>query len=128
MEHSDDDVASATDWAEQVGDVIDEEDVAQLLRWPLEDVRQTPALLRLHDPSGRVVYPLMQFDGRQPVPGVEEAIAILLPAAGTPVTVAAWLTMRNNALGGHRPIDELRSGDLAVVLALAEQAAERMRR
>jgi hypothetical protein len=74
--------------------------------------------LRLRNQDGRPVYPVVQFDGRRLLPGVAEVVGILARVV-EPLTVASWLTAPNPQLDGRRPVEALRDGDMAAVLAVA---------
>ncbi len=81
-----------------------------------------PRLLRVKTRSGRVAYPVVQFDGRAVVAGLGDVLAILDPVAD-PLTVIAWLTGTQPSLGERRPVDALRAGDVEAVVALARRFA-----
>lgn len=106
-------------WARQLGPAYRQADVARLLGKTVSAVSQDRRLLKLPMRSGAVGYPAFQFDGRVLVPGVAEVVKALMPAVETPWTVASWLTSPRSGLGGRRPIDALRQGQVDDVLAAA---------
>jgi O-glycosyl hydrolase len=63
----------------------------------------------------------VQFDSDRPLPGLETTVRILSEVVATPWTTASWLTTEGPTHG--RPIDRLRDGDTAAVLAAARQLA-----
>lgn len=115
------------DWASQLGPALTQRDVAGLLGKSEQAVSKDPRLLRLRNRDGRPVYPVFQFDGRALVDGFDEAVAIL-DSVAEPLTVAAWFTGSQPDLDDKRPIDALRSGDIARVIGLAGRFAARAER
>jgi len=99
-------------WGAQLGPSLSQRDVARLLGKSEQAVAK----------DGRPVYPVVQFDGRRLLPGVAEIVDVLNSAV-EPLTVASWLTAPNAQLGGRRPIDVLRDGEVAPALALARSLA-----
>ncbi len=75
-------------------------------------------LLAVPGPGNRARYPVAQFleDGR-PVPGLGDVIAAL--ATQSPWVVLNFLVNPEPKLDGRKPIDLLKAGDLAPVLAVA---------
>ena len=114
-------------WQDQVGSSLTQRDAARLLGRTEQAVSKDRRLVRVHRPDGRPVYPVVQFDGRRQKPGVADVVAAL-DGAVNELTVAAWLTAANDALGGHRPIDVLAAGEPEAVAAVASRFAARMRR
>jgi len=111
-------------WAEQLGPAFAQADVAMLLGVSEQAVSKSRALLRLRQRDGRPVYPVVQFDGRRVVPGLDRVLAPLL-ASVEALTAASWLTVVRADLQGRRPVDALREGEVDRVLALAEDFARR---
>jgi hypothetical protein len=114
----------ATDraWAEQVGPSLSQADAARLLGKSEQATAKDPRLLRVKTRSGRIAYPVVQFDGRRPLDGIAEVIELLDPVADA-LTVLAWLTGSHRGLGGRRPVDALRDGDVGAVLTVAGRFA-----
>jgi hypothetical protein len=114
----------ATDraWAGQVGPALTQADAARLLGKTEQAVAKDRRLLRLKTRSGRVAYPLVQFDGRRQLPGVADVVRTLTDVAD-PLTITAWLTGAHPALDGVRPVDALREGRRDEVLAAARRFA-----
>lgn len=115
-------------WADQVGPAMTQQDVAGLLGKTEQAVSKDPRLVRLRTAEGRPIYPVVQFDGRGVLPGVAEVVAVLGPVAVTPWTVAAWLTGSHAELDDRRPVDVLRSGEVAAVVGAARRFAARLAR
>jgi hypothetical protein len=109
-------------WAERIGSVLAQADVARLLDKTVQAVAQDQRLLRLRQPDGRPVYPIFQFDGRRQVNGVAEVVATLRDAI-EPLTIAAWLNGPNRRFRGRRPVEVLRNGEADDVLAAARRYA-----
>jgi hypothetical protein len=110
-------------WAEQIGPVYRQGDVALLLGKSRQAVSDDRRLLRLEMRSGGIGYPVFQFDGRRMLPGVAEVNAILGPAVATSWTVASWLTSAQPALNGATPLERLREGDVEGVTLAARRFA-----
>lgn len=113
-------------WVDQVGFCLTGAQVAELLGRSEQAVSKDGRLLRLPRSDNRPAYPAFQFDGRRQQPGVAEVVKVFADAL-TPAGVAAWLTGRNAALGGRRPLGALRDGDTnaAAALAVARRMAAR---
>jgi len=100
---------------------ISADEVAELLQ---TRSRQTPhdrakagTLLAIRD-NGRLRFPLCQFDPEGPdgvVPGLAEVLAVL---DVSPLAKAAWLDRPHPAFAGATPIERLKAGDLADVVAV----------
>lgn len=113
-------------WADQIGPVYREADVAPLLGKSQRAVSADGGLLRLELRDGRVGYPVFQFDGPRLLPGIRDVVHLLAPAVASPWTIASWLTSEQPSLGGQRPLDRLRAGDTEAVLAEARRMARAM--
>lgn len=109
-------------WAHQVGPSLAQPDVARLLGKSPQAVHKDRNLLRLRTRRGRPVYPVVQFSGHTVVPGIDQVLGVLRPAL-TDATIAYWLTAGQAPLDGRRPIDLLRAGEVAPVLAAARALA-----
>jgi hypothetical protein len=109
-------------WAERIGPVLSQADVARLLDKTVQAVAQDQRLLRLRQRDGRPVYPIFQFEGRRQLGGVAEVVATLRDAV-EPLTIAAWLNGPNRRFGGRRPVELLRKGETDDVLAAARRYA-----
>lgn len=109
-------------WGELIGPALSEPDAARLLGRPVNEVAGDPGLLRLTNQDGQPVYPVIQFDGRRPLPGLADVLA-LLDGPLLPLTIASWLTSPKAALDGRTAVQALRDGDQQQVLGLARQTA-----
>lgn len=109
-------------WATQIGPALAQRDVARLLGKSEQAVAQDRKLVRLRNRDGRPVYPVMQFEGRGQIAGIDDVVLAMVDVL-RPLTVAAWLTGENPALDGGRPVDALRAGDGDRVLTVARQLA-----
>ncbi len=107
-------------WAAHVGPALSQSDAARLLGVSVQAVSKNHGLLRVRNRDGRVVYPVVQFDGRRVLPGLPEVLA-LLDGPLLPLTVASWLMTPATSLGERTPVDALRDGDADDVLRLARQ-------
>ena len=102
--------------------------VATLLgvsRQAVADRVRLGSLLAMRTREGAWVYPVLQFEGRRPLPG----LAGVLRAFGKGHdgwAVAAWLVSPHAGLNGDRPIDWIRAGsDVERVEELGRHAARR---
>ena len=120
LEHS----ASSRAWTSQVGPALTQSDTARLLRKTTQAVCKDRRLLKVVNSDGRPVYPIVQFDGRSQVDGVDQVVA-LLGALLEPLGVAGWLTSKSRELGA-RPIDCLRAGEVEPVVELARAVSRRL--
>jgi len=112
-------------WTDHVGPFLDTEGVMALFdgvsKQAISQRVHGRRLLALQTGSGRLVYPLWQFQSGAPMPGLAE----VLEAAGydprrpsTGWTVASWLATDDPDLGGS-PRGLLAAGHLEPVLAAA---------
>lgn len=108
-------------WADQVGSALTQRDVASLLGKTEQAVSKDRRLLRVTARNGRPLYPVVQFDGRRPVHGLAELLEIF--EGHSTVAILAWLTGESPSLGGRRPVDVLRRGEVAAVLAAGRRYA-----
>lgn len=111
-------------WAQQLGPVYRQTDVAQLLGKTPQAVSADHHLLKLQLRDGQIGYPTFQFDGRRLLPGVREVVDVLTPVVATSWTVASWLTSPQPTLDGHRPVDLLRDGQTARIVDEARRVAK----
>ncbi len=107
-------------WATQIGPALSQGDAARLLEVTVQAVSKNRGLLRIRNRDGRVVYPMLQFDGRRVLPGLAEVL-VLLDGPLLPLTVASWLMTAAPSLGDRTPVTALRDGDRDLVLRLARQ-------
>ncbi len=110
-------------WADQLGPVYDTAGVAALLggvsKQAVSDRVNRHRLLALRTGSGRLAYPVFQFNGHDVVPGLGAVLGLLEADAVGAWTVASWLASPDAALGGRTPVEALHDGDLDDVLAAA---------
>lgn len=112
-------------WTDQVGPALSQRDVARLLGKSEQAVSKAANLVRVYNRDGRPVYPVVQFDGRRVLPGVAEIVHALSDVVDG-LTIASWLTADNPSLDDARPVDVLRTGAVADVVALAHRLAARL--
>ncbi len=79
-------------WASQVGPVLTETDVATLVGIPVEALVHDDRYVRLVDRHGNRQYPVVQFDGREQVAGLESVLRALRQATSVP-DIAAGLVI-----------------------------------
>lgn len=103
-------------WTELLGSVYTAEGVARLLERSVDDVGRDPRLLRLTMRSGRIGYPVFQFDGCSQLSGVGDAVEILVPSGISPWTIASWLRSPQSDYDGRQPLDLIVAGELDRVL------------
>lgn len=118
-------VAAASLWTDHVGPFLDTEGVMSLLdgvtKQAVSQRVQGRRLLALRTGSGRLVYPLWQFQDGAPLPGLAEALAAAGYHPERPAgawTVASWLATEDPDLGGS-PRALLAAGRVEPVLAAA---------
>jgi len=108
--------------AAQIGPALSQGDAARLLGVSVQAVSKNKALLKHKNPDGRAVYPIVQFAGRNTLPGLGEVLHIF-DGILEPLTVASWLTLPRPELDERTPATALRVGDVDAVLPLARRAA-----
>lgn len=113
-------------WADQIGPVYRQGDVAELLGKTKQAVSADRRLLKLELRSGEIGYPVVQFDGRRVHPGIGEVVETLADVVATPWTTASWLTSGNADLRGFTPIEMLRAGEVDEVVTLARRWARQL--
>lgn len=100
------------------------EAVAELLDEPASKVAnlaQHESLLAIPTDAG-LVFPAIQFSGHSPLPGLPEFLSIFPDR--NPWARLNYLVNPEQRLGGRRPIDSLRSGEVDQVIAAARLAGE----
>lgn len=112
-------------WSDELGPVYTQSQVSTLLDKSKQAVSSDRTLLRLTMRSGRVGYPVFQFDGDVVVKGVRDIVEILTPAVATSWTIASWLTSPQPDTG-HSAMELLRAGRVDDVVAAARRSASRM--
>ena len=110
-------------WTQQLGPVYTQGQVAELLGKSKQVVSTNKGLLRLDMRDGRVAYPVFQFEGDRILPGIQNVVLALSPAAATTWTIASWLTNPSSDLGGKTPLERLRRGDVSDVTQVANRLA-----
>jgi hypothetical protein len=110
-------------WAGQIGPAYTTTQVARLLGVSKQAVAKRRGLLRLEQRDGRTVYPVFQFDGDRPLPGIETVVSTLTEQVATPWTTASWLTSPQPMFDGLSPLDLLHKGDVAPVVEAAGRFA-----
>lgn len=108
-------------WAQEVGPVYRQHDVARLLGKSKQAVSADPGLLRLELRSGQLGYPLFQFDGRRLLPGIRQVVGVLAPAVASTWTIASWLTSPQPVFDGASALERLRAGEVDQVVAAARR-------
>ncbi len=116
-----DDIAN-TRWRAQIGPCLTQAATASLLGITPQGVVKRSAmleLLRVTNGDGRPVYPLFQFVGRRTLDGLGPVLRTLV-RVDDDLTMASWLTTKKSLLDGSTPVEALRAGNAAGVLAAAE--------
>jgi hypothetical protein len=108
-----------------LGRTLGADEVADLLqtrsRQTAHDRAKAGTLLAIRD-NGRLRFPLCQFDPEGP-DGVATGLAEVLQTLHlSALAKAAWLERPHPALDGQSPIERLKQGELAAVLAAARRA------
>jgi hypothetical protein len=116
-------VDAAALWTDELGVFYDTTTVRRLLGGPdapisRQAVFQRRGLLALTTGSGKVVFPAFQFQDAAPAPGLDQVLAALPEALISRWTLASWLVSEEYALDNDRPIDVLKDGDVAAVMAI----------
>ncbi len=103
-----------------LGPMLSRKTVAALLRVSRQAVpkRDGRSLLALRGLAREVLYPVWQFDGAQPMAGLDVILSTADRAGWSPQKVAAWLRSGHKALAGRAPITALSDGAMAEVLSL----------
>lgn len=117
----------ASDWhafEAGAGPMLSRKTVAALLgvSRPAVAKRDGRSLLALRGFAREVLYPAWQFDGAQPVAGLDAVLEAAERAGWSPEETAAWLRSGHEALAGRAPITALRDGDMAEVRLLCSEA------
>ena len=109
---------------EAAGGGLSLEAVAELLDEPaseVADLAQHKSLLAISTDTG-LVFPAIQFSGHSPLRGIAEFLSIF--PDHNPWAQLNYLVNPELRLGGRRPIDSLRSGEIEQVIAAARQVGE----
>lgn len=118
-------------WADAIGPFYDTEGVMTLLggvsKQAVNDRVRRHRLLALRTGSGRLVYPVAQFDDEQVVDGLGAVLDVLVPDSTEAWTVAAWLTTPDPDLADRTPLGALRAGHHSDVLRAARELASTLR-
>lgn len=105
----------------EAGGAFTAEEARRLLngvtRQALEKRVRDGSLLAVPGPSNRRRYPAMQFTHESVVPGLE-AVQKALPTRN-PWTILNFLVRPDKRLGGRKPIEVLRDGDVDLVVSAA---------
>ena len=109
----------------QIGPALTARDAAQLLGVTRQAVAKRGDLVALRSRSGRLVYPVVQFAGRAPLPGLGDVVRTLREVV-EPLMIASWLTGADLGLEGRRPVDALAVGEDDRVLQAARRFAAGM--
>ena len=110
-------------WAEQLGPVYRQADVAALLGISKQAVSTNAGLLRLEMRDGSLGYPVFQFEGERLLPGIRQVVLELSSAVATSWTIASWLTSPQADLDGATPLEQLNRGQVTPVVRAACRAA-----
>jgi len=109
---------------EKAGGGLNVQTVAQLLEATPAQVQhlvEQQSLLALPTESG-LVFPAIQFEGNAPVPGLREFLAAF--PGRSPWVRLNYLVHPDLRLGGKRPIDSLRRGEIDQVIAAVRLVGE----
>ncbi|WP_157460882.1 antitoxin Xre/MbcA/ParS-like domain-containing protein [Bradyrhizobium genomosp. I (2014)] len=111
----------STDWAESelagAGEVVERLNVA---RGTLDNWRKANKVIALRKGLRNYVYPLRQFERRGPMGGLDRVI----PMFSSPEEAWEWLVTPNRMTDGKAPVDELRAGNIDMVVNAAEGALD----
>ncbi len=118
-------------WTDAVGPFYDTVGVMTLLggvsKQAVNDRVRRHRLLALRTGSGRLVYPVAQFDGERVVDGLSDVLDVLVPDDTEAWMVASWLTTPDPELAGHTPLEALRSGERTEVVRAARELSSALR-
>jgi hypothetical protein len=112
----DDDTA---DWVES--DLVGASELVERLkisRGTLDNWRKANKIIALRKGLRNFLYPLLQFERRRPVPGLDR-VALFF---SSPEDTWEWLVAPNRMTDGKPPIEALRDGDVPAVTSAAEGA------
>jgi hypothetical protein len=113
-------------WAAQLGPAYSAGQVARLLGVTELSSTERRGLLCLEQRDGQQVYPAFQLDDGQVLPGIDTVVQTFAPVVASAWTTASWLTSHQAELGGRRPVDALRRGDVSDVIRAAERATKHL--
>lgn len=119
---------SARTWTDHLGGFYDVDGVRRVLARsgrPVskQAVSKRRGLLALTTGSGRVVYPVFQFSGGSPLPGLDAVLREVPEPLVSRWTLASWLVSPQPELDGALPVQLLREGSGDVVAAAARDWA-----
>ena len=104
------------DWAGPVAGPVEIQRQLRIARSTLHAWQSKGLVIGLVDGVRKTVYPLEQFAGGKPVPGLADVLAVI----GHPSVAWGWLKEPNPVLNGTAPLDLLKRGRLEVVLEAAQ--------
>lgn len=108
-------------------DALTADEVAErlgLLTPAVDELRASRLVVAIEDRNANWAYPACQFDEDQPDGMVKDLRRILPLLDGLgPLETASWLIRPKPGLGGKRPIEELRRGNVEQVELLARRIA-----
>jgi hypothetical protein len=121
-------LSSARAWVEHLGPMYDVDGVATLLSrdgvaLSKQAVHKRRNLLALKTGSGRVVYPAFQFTSNGVLAGLEQVLEAVPATLVSPWTLASWLMSPDPDLDQDTPVQVLRDGGVARVVAAAQDWA-----
>lgn len=104
------------DWAGPVAGASQIMTQLGIPRSTLASWQQAGAVVALLRGQRKYAYPLEQFVDARPLPGLADVLRLVPDARG------AWLWLRqpNSALAGRTPLERLKAGQRADVLAVAQ--------
>ena len=118
-------------WTDAVGPFYDTAGVMTLLggvsKQAVNDRVRRHRLLALRTGSGRLVYPVAQFDDERVVDGLGEVLDVLVPDDTEAWMVASWLTTPDPDLADRTPLEALRTGERIEVLRAARELSGALR-
>ena len=105
------------------GGSLSSEAVAELLglskRQSVDYQRRERALVAWRTSAGKWRYPVWQFNERGVLSGIRECLAVLPTDAGFGAMI--FFLSKRHSLGGRRPLDLLREGNVQEAIAAAER-------
>ncbi|UVF22496.1 HAD-IA family hydrolase (plasmid) [Microvirga terrae] len=107
----------STDWA--ASELLSATDLAERLQVPLATLdtwRDANRAIAFRNDDGEYIYPVRQFDGSEPVEGLDRVVAFFT----SPDEVWEWLVTPHKYTNDEAPIDRLRSKHTDEVVRAAE--------
>lgn len=118
-------------WTDAVGPFYDTVGVMTLLggvsKQAVNDRVRRHRLLALRTGSGRLVYPVAQFNNERVVDGLGDVLDVLVPDDTEAWMVASWLTTPDPDLDDRTPLEALRVGCRTEVLRAARELSGTLR-